>query len=61
MKILLNNIKECFHKILKRSEFGKTSVCIIVALDVDAICALRIFTVIYIIYYKQSLLNRENI
>ena len=48
MKILLNNIKECFHKILKRSEFGKTSVCIIVALDVDAICALRIFTVIYI-------------
>ncbi|CAK81557.1 unnamed protein product (macronuclear) [Paramecium tetraurelia] len=52
MKILLNNIKECFQKILKRSEFGKTSVCIIVSLDVDAICALRILT---------SLLNRENL
>lgn len=45
MRILLNNIKECYDKILKKSEFGKTTICIIVALDVDGLCALRILTV----------------
>lgn len=45
MIILLNNIRECFLKISKRSEFGKISIVVFVAYDVDAICALRILSV----------------
>jgi hypothetical protein len=46
MRFLLSNIKECFNKILKKSEFGMTTVIIMVSLDVDALCALKILTVL---------------
>lgn len=45
MIIQLNNIKECFYKILKRSEFGKATIMIIVSYDTDALCALKILIV----------------
>jgi hypothetical protein len=45
MIISLNNIKECFQKILKRAQFGKATVLIFVAFDTDALCSLKILMV----------------
>ena len=46
MRVLLNNIRDSFTNMIKKIRFGETSICIIVAYEVDSVCALKIFTVI---------------